>query len=484
MPLLSIEFAVFLLLFLPLYWAFARRPKWQNALLLAAGAGWLYHANPAFLVAVAALSVWVHLIACQLVRPQQKHGKRWLALGVSGCLLFLAVFKYYDFFRPYLQNALGQSEIIDILMPVGASYYTFQSIAYLVETYRAPLVKPFTWANLLLHLSFFPTITSGPIIRAVPYQNKVVGIAQGAQAQIQTTAPRSILRPALAVCLILAGIAQKWWFSGCLADGWVSPVFENPAQFDGFSILAAIYGYTFQLFFDFAGYSDLVIGIAMLLGFRLPENFAAPLRAFNLVDFWNRWHISLSTWIRDYVYIPLGGSRQSFSRTQINLLLAMMFSGIWHGYGWNFLIWGTLHGIALVWLNIGKRLFKNKKLSDLKIGRIPIGKALAILITFHFVCFTFVVFNARDLDSARLMFQALLYNGKGWAISDWYNIGLIAAFALMLAAYPLLSKLFQYAVSALEKIPLWLWFIPITLALMLIITFAPSGLPNFIYANF
>jgi len=123
-------------------------------------------------------------------------------------------------------------------------------------------------------------------------------------------------------------------------------------------------------------------------------------------------------------------------------------------------------------------------IKDIKIGKIPIGKWLAIVITFHFVCFTFVIFNARDLDSARLMFQALLYNGKGWAISDWYNIGLIAAFALMLAAYPLLSKLFQYAVSALEKLPLWLWFIPITLALMLIITFAPSGLPNFIYANF
>lgn len=479
MHLLSIEFAVFLLLFLPLYWVLARRPQWQNFLLLAASAGWLYHANPAFLAAVAGLSIWVYLIAKQLVRPQQKHGKHWLALGVSGCLLFLAIFKYYDFFRPYLQNYLGQSEIVDILMPIGASYYTFQSIAYLVETYRAPLVKPFTWANLLLHLSFFPTITSGPIIRSVSYQNKVVGIAQGAQAQIQTTAPRSILRPALAVCLIVAGIAQKWWFAGSLDEGWVSPVFENPAQFDGISILAAIYGYTFQLFFDFAGYSDLVIGIAMLLGFRLPENFAAPLRAFNLVDFWNRWHISLSTWIRDYVYIPLGGNRQSFSRTQINLLLAMMFSGIWHGYGWNFLIWGTLHGIALVWLNIGKKWFKGKKLSST-----AIGKWLAIFITFHFVSFTFVIFNARDLDSARLMFQSLLYNSKGWVVSDWYNIGLIAAFALMIIAYPLLSKLFQYAVSALEKIPLWLWFIPITLAMMLIITFAPSGLPNFIYANF
>ena len=217
----------------------------------------------------------------------------------------------------------------------------------------------------------------------------------------------------------------------------------------------------------------------MLLGFRLPENFAAPLRAFNLVDFWNRWHISLSTWIRDYVYIPLGGNRQSFSRTQINLLLAMMFSGIWHGYGWNFLIWGTLHGIALVWLNIGKKWFKGKKLSST-----AIGKWLAIFITFHFVSFTFVIFNARDLDSARLMFQSLLYNSKGWVVSDWYNIGLIAVFALMIIAYPMLSKLFQYAVSALEKIPLWLWFIPIALALMIIITFAPSGLPNFIYANF
>ena len=479
MPLLSIEFAVFLLLFLPLYWALARRPQWQNILLLTASAGWLCRANPHFLAAVVGLSLWVYFIACQLVRPQQKHGKHWLALGVSGCLLFLAVFKYYDFFRPYLQNYLGQSEIVDILMPIGASYYTFQSIAYLVEIHRAPLVKPFTWANLLLHLSFFPTITSGPIIRSVSYQNKVVGIAQGAQSQIQTTAPRTIFRPALAVCLIIAGIAQKWWFAGSLGDSWVSPVFENPAQFDGISVLAAIYGYTFQLFFDFAGYSDLVIGIAMLLGFRLPENFAAPLRAFNLVDFWNRWHISLSTWIRDYVYIPLGGNRQSFSRTQINLLLAMMFSGIWHGYGWNFLIWGTLHGIALVWLNIGKKWFKGKKLSST-----AIGKWFAIFITFHFVSFTFVIFNARDLDSARLMFQSLLYNSKGWVVSDWYNIGLIAAFALMIIAYPLLSRLFQYAVSALERIPLWLWFIPIALALTIIITFAPSGLPNFIYANF
>ena len=135
--------------------------------------------QPRLSAAVAVLSVLGAPIACQLVRPQQKHGKSWLALGVSGCLLFLGVFKYYDFFRPYLQNYLGQSEIVDILMPIGVSYYTFQSIAYLVETHRAPLVKPFTWANLLLHLSFFPTITSGPIIRAVPYQNKVVGIAQG-----------------------------------------------------------------------------------------------------------------------------------------------------------------------------------------------------------------------------------------------------------------------------------------------------------------
>ena len=182
----------------------------------------------------------------------------------------LCFFKYFDFFRPIIQQYTGQSAVIDILLPLGLSYYTFQSLAYLVYCYREPKGERFEWHELLLHLSFFPTITSGPIIRAAAFKS-IDGEQAGALAQIRTKQARQLIYPALAVGLIVLGIAKKWWLAGVLAEGWVSPVFENPAQFDGWGVLSAIYGYTFQLFFDFSGYSDLVIGLAMLLGFQLPK---------------------------------------------------------------------------------------------------------------------------------------------------------------------------------------------------------------------
>ena len=390
----------------------------------------------------------------------------------------LCFFKYFDFFRPIIQQYTGQSAVIDILLPLGLSYYTFQSLAYLVYCYREPKGDRFEWHELLLHLSFFPTITSGPIIRATAFKS-IDGEQAGALVQIRTKQARQLIYPALAVGLIVLGIAKKWWLAGVLAEGWVSPVFENPAQFDGWGVLSAIYGYTFQLFFDFSGYSDLVIGLAMLLGFQLPKNFAAPLRAINIRDFWDRWHISLSTWIRDYIYIPLGGSKKGFGRTQLNLMIAMLLSGIWHGYGWSFLIWGALHGAALVFLNCGDKIVGRNAL-----GRLKIGKPLAWLFTFHFVCFAFVVFNSATLADTEMLFSALFANDKGWNAPLPTDLMLLGAFALMLLLYPYLLRLFEASVKGLDKLPAWLWVIPITLILALIIVFAPSGIPGFIYANF
>ena len=217
----------------------------------------------------------------------------------------------------------------------------------------------------------------------------------------------------------------------------------------------------------------------MLLGFRLPKNFAAPLRAFNIRDFWNRWHISLSTWIRDYIYIPLGGNKHGFVLTQFNLLLAMVLSGVWHGYGWNFLLWGALHGVALILLNCGDKIFGRDGSRRLKILR-----PLAWFVTFHFVCFTFVVFNTSSLADTQMVFDALLANETGWAAPKQADILLLAAFGLMILLYSYLLRLFDGAVAALEKMPMWLWFIPLTLALVLIIVLAPSGIPGFIYADF
>lgn len=478
MPLLSVEFAAFFLCFFALYWLLRASPRLQNHLLLLAGMGWLAYLHWGFALAVVLFSAAVAAVAAGISQARrQKARKGWLVAGVALALANLAFFKYFDFFRPALQQWL-QGPVADFLLPLGISYYTFQALAYLVSVYRREDVK-LKWRELLLHLSFFPTITSGPIARAGAWQS-LEGRHEGMAVQIRTQEPRSIVRPALAAALVLLGIAKKWWLAGILADGWVNPVFENPMQYDTSAVLAAVYGYTVQLFLDFSGYTDLVIGMAMLLGFRLPQNFLMPLRAFNLRDFWDRWHITLSAWIRDHIYIPLGGSRKGFVRTQFNLMAALLLSGIWHGYGWNFLLWGALHGAALVLLNTGDRLLGRR---EWLASSSRIGKMLGILCTLHFVCFTFVVFRTDSLEEAALVFRALLVNEQGWQ-AGLGTLAVLGAMTLALLFYGTLARLFQTAVHLLERLPLWLWPLPLAAAMWLLTVLAPSGIPAFIYANF
>lgn len=479
MPFLSIEFALFFLLFLPLYWLCRPSPRLQNLLLLAAGLGWLVYIAPLAALALAAFSLAVSLLAQLLTRSRSTAARRWwLGAGVVLALANLVFFKFSDFFRPLLQQHSG-STLPDILMPLGISYYTFQGIAYLVALYRGQSPRLGTLQQLL-HFGFFPTITSGPIIRAAAFKGSGGRLEAGMAEQIRTAAPRDMVKPALAVSLIVLGIAKKWWLAGTLGESWVDPVFENPLQYDAPSVLAAVYGYTVQLFMDFSGYSDLVIGMAMLLGFRLPENFNMPLRAYNIRDFWDRWHITLSTWIRDYIYIPLGGSRHGFTRTQINLMLAMLLSGIWHGQGWNFLLWGALHGAALVLLNIGDKIGGRREI----LAASRIGRLIGILFTLHFVCFSFVVFRTASLSDAALVFQSLAGQGAGWRMPELPVAALLVLFAAALAAYGLLARAFRFASAALEKLPVWLWWLPLTAAMVLLMVLAPSGIPGFIYANF
>lgn len=479
MPFLSIEFALFFLLFLPLYWLCRPSPRLQNLLLLAAGLGWLVYIAPLAALALAAFSLAVSLLAQLLTRSRSNTARRWwLGTGVVLALANLVFFKFSDFFRPLLQQHSG-STLPDILMPLGISYYTFQGIAYLVALYRGQSPRLGTLQQLL-HFGFFPTITSGPIIRAAAFKGSGGRLEAGMAEQIRTAAPRDMVKPALAVSLIVLGIAKKWWLAGTLGESWVDPVFENPLQYDAPSVLAAVYGYTVQLFMDFSGYSDLVIGMAMLLGFRLPENFNMPLCAYNIRDFWDRWHITLSTWIRDYIYIPLGGSRHGFTRTQINLMLAMLLSGIWHGQGWNFLLWGALHGAALVLLNIGDKIGGRREI----LAASRIGRLIGILFTLHFVCFSFVVFRTASLGDATLVFQSLAGQGAGWRMPELPVAALLVLFAAALAAYGLLARAFRFAAAALEKLPVWLWWLPLTAAMVLLMVLAPSGIPGFIYANF
>lgn len=482
MPLISIEFALFFTAFLALYWSAARRPRVQNLMLLAASAAWLCSVSAWFAASAAVFTAGVSCFAALVSRSEGGARRFWLGAGLGAAAGYLAFCKYYDFFRPALQECLG-GEAADILMPLGISYYTFQGVACLVSVFKKEH-RRLGFFNLFLFFSSFLTVTSGPIARTAPFRT-IEGTVPGMAGQLLAREPRKILRPAFALTLIALGVLKKWWLAGLLASKAVDPVFENPFQCDAASIAAGLYGYTAELFLDFSGYSDLVIGAGLLLGFRLPMNFMQPLRAANLRDFWARWHITLSAWIRDYVYIPLGGSRGGFLRTQANLVASMVLSGIWHGYGLTFGLWGLMHGLGLVALNlydraIGMTREKRKALAKAR----PWGTFWGRLLTVHFVVAAFVVFRANSLSDVALILEALA-SPECLAIPP-SRIALIAL-ALMAGAwlgYPLIDRAVRGFTALLERLPAVLWPVPLAAALLFAYYLAPSGVPGFLYANF
>lgn len=480
MSLLSIEFAAFFMLLFPAYWALRPWPGAQNALLLAASLFMLWLANPYFAAALLVFATGVFGVARGIAQSRhEKAKKRWLGAGAALIAANLVFFKYHDFFAAHFPAPL-QEPVAALIFPLGLSWYSFQAIAYLDWLRQRPASLALKWHELVLHLVFFPTVTSGPIFRA-GLQKSVEGLHAGAAIQIQTRRPRRLLNPALAVCLILLGITKKWFLAGALAEQLVDPVFDNPMQHAPLTVLTAIYGYTAQLFFDFSGYSDLVIGLAMLLGFHIPLNFMQPLAAHNLREFWNRWHISLSTWIRDYIYIPLGGSRHGFARTQLNLLLALGLSGAWHGQGWNFLLWGLAHGAGLVLLNAGDALAGRRN----ALAGTAAGRFAGRLATAHFVCLAFVVFRVTDAESLAAVWQALAAPDTPWATLPPPRA--LAWLALLAAAWLLcrpLAAAFAACVALMQRLPVLAWALPASALMGLLIIVAPPGVPGFIYAGF
>ena len=479
----SLEFAFFFLAFLPLYWAAAKSPRTQNLLLLAATFGWLALLNPAFAAVLGFYALFVALIGRQiqdarLAYPDdERAGRPWLVVGIAGSLVHLALYKYAECLRTLMPGGL-QNGMVELLLPLGLSYYTFQSITYMVAVYRGR-IQPWPWYEVPLFLGFFPTISSGPIWRADDSKS-VAGRHPGADAQLHGEQAREMIRPALALILILWGVAKIWWLAGWLEENHVKPVFAEPADHDVFSVLVAVYGFTVQLYLNFSGHADVAIGLAMLLGFRLPPNFAAPFLAHNLRDFWNRWHISLSTWIRDYIYIPLGGSRCGFGRTQLNVTIAMTLSGVWHGAAWTFVLWGLIHGLGMAALNCGDRFFGGRdRLAAL--GRA--GRRLGIVATLSFVAFSFLVFRCGTLGEVGEVLAALTVHAQ-WQIPAFADLLCACLLPIALFCLPLAPTLFDRFARTLERMPVGVWCLPLAAAVFFLLIVAPSGVPGFIYANF
>lgn len=492
---LSIEFAICFIVFYIAYWLCQRHIHLQNALLMLFSYICIYFMSNMY--AVGLLLIYsLSIYAASYALDRFHKYKTWIVrLAVIVTLLQLSVFKYFDFFKTQTDQVLHALHAdsawlwSDLIMPLGLSYYSFQSISYLVD--RAKQNVPLPRLSCLQACTYFSllfTITAGPIARV--YEAKGLTAVDGESSamgrQLNSIHPRQVVYPGFALFLILLALIKKWWIASWIATQWVNPVFQNPLQYQSFEVLAAIYGYTLQLFLDFSGYSELMLGFALLLGFKLPVNFRAPLLAYNIRDFWDRWHISLSTWIRDYIYIPLGGSRGSLARTQAHLLLAMVLSGIWHGAGWGFVIWGALHGFALILLNLADLLahrlgVKDRRNALANTGRL--GRVIGRVVTVHFVCLAFIFFQAKTLTDANEIFQALAFNmfDVPLTTNPFYMLSLLL---LAWIIYPFIYQrlgqpnvIYSFKLTPRSFVPLFIVFVVVLIC-------APSGIPGFIYANF
>jgi alginate O-acetyltransferase complex protein AlgI len=326
--------------------------------------------------------------------------KFYVALSVLVSVLLLLYFKYTYFFVglfnqvfhtqykafDYLAFLTNKSigthiDISRIIAPIGISFFSFQALSYTIDLYRNKTQPVKNIINFGFFKGFFPQLLSGPIVRAAEFI-----------PQMYSKYNLTSREMGHALFLIVNGLLKKMLISDYISINFVDRVFDNPLGYSGFENLMGVYGYALQIYCDFSGYTDIAIGLALMLGFRLPINFNSPYKAINLSDFWRRWHISLSSWLRDYLYIPLGGNRKGSFRTYFNLLATMLIGGLWHGANLKFVFWGGLHGMGLVFQRLWNLVFPSKQ--ALK----GVNKFLVQFITFQFVCFAWIFFRAWDMQ--------------------------------------------------------------------------------------
>ena len=373
------------------------------------------------LVFTAASDYW---LAHAIARTERQSARRWfVALSVAINLGMLGYFKYTNFFIDLSNQLFGQGflEFRNIFLPVGISFFVFQSMSYTIDVYRRQLRPLDHWLDYLFYLSFFPQLVAGPIVRARDF------IPQIRQRPFVT---REMF--GTGVFLILTGLFKKAVISDYISLNFVDRIFDEPLLYSGFECLMGIYGYALQIYCDFSGYSDMAIGIALLLGFRFPKNFDAPYKSATITEFWRRWHISLSSWLRDYLYISLGGNRKGRVRTYVNLLLTMLLGGLWHGAAVRFILWGALHGVALalhkMWMAVVPWAKINGK--DMNI----VLRVAGIVLTFNLVCFGWLLFRAEDMQTVHVMLYQIFNNFNPTIIPQVVE-GYKAVFALIVLGY-------------------------------------------------
>ena len=465
-------FAIFFLIVLPLSWlAMPKVHRWRPLIL---GASYVFYAwwDWRFIFLLAGCTLWNQILAVRIHRAKtQSLRKLFLVIALVGDLGVLGYFKYYDFFVSSSKNMaaiVGMDlpvSLRTIILPVGISFYTFMAISYVVDTYRGEFT-PTTLEKFAVYLSFFPHLVAGPIVRP-------------GELIPQLDVPRNPRRvdTSRAFYLIATGLFKKVVIANYLASHIVDQVFAAPGQHSSPEILIGIYAYAVQIYADFSGYTDIAIGIALLLGFSFPQNFDSPYAATSLQDFWRRWHMTLSRWLRDYVYISLGGNRKGTLITYRNLMLTMLIGGLWHGAGWTFVVWGLIHGTGLAVERWHKDRPGYVQPADTLQRRI-----VSRLITFNIVCFAWIFFRADSFARAWDMITGLF---TAWGQpSPLVTGGVLLAIAVGIGSQYLPAR-FPYAVmERFGRLPVVGQAAVLALALMLTNTMGPEGVAPFIYFRF
>jgi D-alanyl-lipoteichoic acid acyltransferase DltB (MBOAT superfamily) len=478
----TVTFAVFFLVVYVANWLTMPRPRLWRWTLLAASLvfyGWWDWRFVLLLVAAALVNQFLagRLAAAGAAggRPRRRPASRgWLAVAVTANLAVLGVFKYFDFFATSLDGLLGtfglgsSLPLLDLVLPVGISFLTFRMLTYVVDVFRGTLA-PVPLLDYAVYVAFFPCLLAGPIARAADFLPQLRGPRD----------PRSV-DAARAFRLILGGLAKKVLIADYLATHLVNGLFAAPEQYSSWETLIGIYAYAVQIYCDFSGYTDIAIGVALLLGFRLPENFDAPYAARSVREFWRRWHMTLSSWLRDYLYIPLGGNRGGRRRTARNLMLTMLLGGLWHGAAWTFVLWGGLHGAALVTeRGAGER---RRRLGLPDAGETAWGRARQRLLTFHFVALAWVVFRADTIGGAAAVL-ARLVTGLG-SVGDAVTPALLALVTLGIAVQYVPRGFTEHLESGFSRAGWLLQGLSLAVVLFLIDYLGPRGVSEFIYFGF
>jgi D-alanyl-lipoteichoic acid acyltransferase DltB (MBOAT superfamily) len=489
----NLYFWIFFAVLLAIYSFIYKRNALRTGFLFFASLFFYYKSGGHFFV-ILLFSTFVDYTLGQLIYNSEIPWKRKLFVSMSVVvnLGLLAYFKYAYFFvgvindvfstnlqvidllSLWTNNLTGSTfNITEIILPVGISFYTFQTISYSVDIYRRKVKPVKNIVDFGFYVSFFPQLVAGPIVRAADFVPQLYLKYQLKKAEFGT-----------AVFLILNGLIKKMLISDFISINFVDRIFANPDLYTGFENLFGVYGYGLQIYCDFSGYTDIAIGVALLLGFRLPLNFNSPYKAENITDFWRRWHISLSTWLRDYLYIPLGGNRKGKIRTYINLFVTMLLGGLWHGAALKFVIWGGLHGVFLA---INKFWMSKFGKSE---GEISIWRHfISVFVTFNLVNFAWIFFRASSMENAGNVIRRI---GTIFSFEQLSQLPAVFSaygniFALMLFAYIihwLPSSFKKKYKSWFVRMPWYLMVLVVVVVAFVLYQAKSSDIQPFIYFQF